>query len=259
MFRHRERPELSPVGKTESIYPYCEHDLKQKAGRKKKCPHCGELIYVRTRPSDRQRVLVTEMQAEPIDEQWAIINGTHKEYLTRKEQFGNTKGELTNRWGREPSDNVVRYHLLNRSLTKHAQEQQWGLFRNAKLEMAEILSKESDPRNALEKYLEACYLDLNGPSNIGVFLDQDEKRTPILHENNPPRDPKIWGDLAPVVVGRLSKLIEKTETDRDKATEMFLCVATLLEESLQLPLSPQDAGKTLAAEMHTLSDVWGNT
>jgi len=259
MFRRRERSESSPVGRTESVCPYCEHDLEKKPGRKRKCPHCGEFIYVRTRPSDRQKVLVTEAQAEQIEEQWAIVNGTHKEYLTRKEQFRNAKDELMKQWGQEPSDNMVRYHLLNRSSMKHAQEQQWGLFRNAKLEMAEIIRKESDPRNALERYLEVCYLDLNGPSNIGVFVDQDGKRTPILHENNPPWDPKRWGDLAPAVVGRLSKLIEKTETDRDKATEMFLCVATSLEESLQLPLSPQDAWKILAAELHTLLEVWDNT
>lgn len=49
--------------------PYCNAPLNPVPQRKKKCPSCGKFIFVRTRPSDRQRVLVTEEGAKRIDEE----------------------------------------------------------------------------------------------------------------------------------------------------------------------------------------------
>ena len=42
--------------------------------KKKKCSACGEFVYVRTRPSDWERVLVTFDQTAEIDRQWSERN-----------------------------------------------------------------------------------------------------------------------------------------------------------------------------------------
>ena len=65
----KKRRKLPAVGNVDSVCPHCNHQLDKKPGRKKKCPHCGEFIYVRTQPCDEQRVLVTQEQAEKIEEQ----------------------------------------------------------------------------------------------------------------------------------------------------------------------------------------------
>lgn len=70
---------LEAVGNVDAICPHCDQPLNKKPGRKKKCPYCGEFIFVRTRPIDGQQVLVTEAQAKKIEEQWSIVHGAHNQ------------------------------------------------------------------------------------------------------------------------------------------------------------------------------------
>jgi len=175
---------LNAVGNTDAVCPHCDHTLEKKPGRKKKCPHCCHFIYVRTRPSDRQRVLVTEAQAEQIEEQWSIANGTHDAFMAKTNRFADEKAKLKKRFGGgEPSDNDVRWGLLNQERTEHAGQRDWGLYSNATFEMAELLKKEGKTTRALQFYLEVCYHDLNGPNNTGGVTDKD-----LLREF-PPWDP----------------------------------------------------------------------
>ncbi len=58
------------IGNIEAICPYCNKELEKKPGRKKKCPFCGNFIYVRTRPYDSEKVLVTETQIKELEKQW---------------------------------------------------------------------------------------------------------------------------------------------------------------------------------------------
>jgi len=50
-------------------------------GRKKKCPACGNAIFVRTRPQDKVRILVRSDQLLVVEEQWSIVRGTHHQFL----------------------------------------------------------------------------------------------------------------------------------------------------------------------------------
>lgn len=61
---------FTAIGCTEPNCPYCSAALEKMPGRKKKCPSCTRDILVRTRPLDRKRVLVTDSQAEDLEEQW---------------------------------------------------------------------------------------------------------------------------------------------------------------------------------------------
>jgi len=50
--------------------PYCNAPLKGTPVRKKKCPQCGQTVYVREVCSDRQKYLVTEDELEKIEKEW---------------------------------------------------------------------------------------------------------------------------------------------------------------------------------------------
>jgi len=234
--RKKAKRQLKAVGNVDPICPHCNEGLEKKPGRKKKCPHCGQFIYVRTRPSDGKRVLVTEIQAEEIAEQWAIVNGTHDAFLAERRRFAHEKAKLARRFGREPSDNEVRWSQLNQELTEHARQRNWGLFRNAKFEMAEILRREGKQVDALGFYLEVCYLDLNGPNNTSGITDRK-----LLREYPPwnPRDPTA--DLAPGILDRASRIIAKTEMDIASVKALYDRRASLLHNSLRLPLGPDAA------------------
>lgn len=235
---------LKPVGNVGAICPHCNKLLDKKPGRKKKCPYCGEFIFVRTRPSDEQRVLVTEAQAEEIKEQWSIVNGTHGEYLAQKKHFSDEKAKLAKRFGREPSENDIKWSLLNKDLIDHANNANWGLYRNAKFEMAEILRKESRTSPALELYLEVLYLDVNGPNNTGGIRDPD------LLKEFPPFNKKD-AFLAPGVVSRAVAIIQKLELDDKGAKSIFYKIAERNFTSLRLPVTPDAGWRKIKKELFT--------
>ena len=65
------QPTLSEIGRVDNLCPYCEQRLTKRPERKTACPHCGNLIFVRSRPVDRKRVLLTESQTSEVEAEWA--------------------------------------------------------------------------------------------------------------------------------------------------------------------------------------------
>ena len=104
--------QFAAIGNTDAVCPYCGTRLDKKPGRKKKCPHCANFIYVRTRPLDNQKVLVTEEQKEVIEEQWSIVNGTHDNYVAERRAREEKRLRLARQFGREPSQEEIRRSLL---------------------------------------------------------------------------------------------------------------------------------------------------
>ena len=243
------RRDLPLVGNLGSVCPHCSQALDTRPGRKKKCPYCGRFIYVRTRPSDHKRVLVTEAQAEQIEEQWSIVQGTHDSYLARKSRFAQVKAELTSKPGTEPTDDQVQFHLLNQDAMEQARSQMWGMFSSTRRKMAEILWKTSDPRNALERFLEVCYLDLNGPNNAATVVDEDRVVRHVFLNGQSPWEPG-FGGFIPATLARVKKLIEVAELDREAVQGLFLNGAGSLHGSLRLPVSPERAWQKLARELY---------
>lgn len=61
---------LEAIGNIDPICPCCNFRLDKKPNNNKKCPNCASIIYVRIRPHDREKVLVSENQAIQIKHQW---------------------------------------------------------------------------------------------------------------------------------------------------------------------------------------------
>lgn len=227
---------LPRIGNIEPVCPYCQGALKKKPGKKAKCPGCGNFIYVRTRPSDNQQALVTEAQAELIREQWAIVNGIHDQYLAERRDFDKQKARLEKQANAPASNNDVRWAILNRQRLENASSGHWGLYRNATFEMAEILRKERRFEQALSKYLEVCYLDINGPQNncrdLGI--------APFTPEKAP---------LAFGVVSATSRLIGDLSLDGEQVWQIFSEMAEINHRALRLPVSPWGAWGFLKQEL----------
>ncbi len=110
--------------RSDPVCPHCRGLLTQRPKRKKKCPLCGRYIFVRTTPTTRERILVTEEEAERIDEEWLRLS-FRKEWLRRLEQFGVTEADfatqkrvLAGRVGEKASDRDVIWSLFNTAVTK---------------------------------------------------------------------------------------------------------------------------------------------
>ena len=233
------------VGVTGPICPYCRHQLDKMPGRKTQCPSCRNDIFVRTRPQDKVRILVRGDQLLAVEEQWAIANGTHHQFLAAQQRRQNISAQLRSRFGREPSENDIDWALLNDDILKCVKDRNWGLYRNARFAMAEILSKEKKDSQALDFLLEVCYLDLNGPNNCGGISD------PQLLRDFPPFDPTA-GSLAPGVVGRIHHTMQILRQSSNQIESRFLAVANRLAQSLKLPLLPDKAWPKLEREMKAI-------
>jgi hypothetical protein len=61
---------FSEIGRLDDVCPTCLTALAKRPGSKAKCQRCGCPIFVRTRPFDRQRVLLTEAHAKIVEGEW---------------------------------------------------------------------------------------------------------------------------------------------------------------------------------------------
>lgn len=224
--------------------PYCHKALSKIPGAKTKCPHCGEFIFVRTRPKDNARVVVTKAEADKIDEEWTIVAGTHDIFVAEKEEFAKEKEILRKRFGgKEPSDNDVRWGLLNKQIIENAKNGDWGLYRNTRFRMVEILRGEMKLKDALRIYLEVCYLDLNGVRNVGGMND------PEILKEFPPFDPKESAFLVPGVVDLIKRIVLKLNLSKEEVKQIFIEHNSRSEKSLRLPLSTEQAWSSLDKEL----------
>lgn len=198
-------------------------------------------MLVRTRPTDRKKIVIREDQAIIIEEQWSIANGTHDEFLAARRKHEAERNRLQKQLGREPSENEIDWAKLSNDLGVYAKQFQWGLYRNARLSMGDILKKEKKYKDALDLYLEVCYLDLNGPNNCGSM-------DPEILREFPPFNPKD-GFLAPGVLGYIDKLLQREKMKKGDIKHRFLEIATNVKNSLRLPVAPEKAWRQLSKEL----------
>lgn len=234
------------IGVTRPVCPYCEESLDKMPGRKKKCPSCGNAIYVRTRPGTKTRILVRQDQLLAVEEQWARVNGTYPQFAAEQKRRRRVERRLAKKFGHEPADNDVEWAILNEDAMTHASQMDWGLYRCVRYSMSRILAKEGKQRQALSFLLEVCFLDLNGPNNCGG------ERDPQLLREFPPFNPK-FGDLAPAVVGDIHDAMQDTEQNLAAVEAAFFQMARTVAPSLHLPLPPDKAWRKLKRAIKDLA------
>ena len=136
------------VIESESICPYCKYTLEKKPTRKKKCSNCNNFIFVRTLPSTRQKVLVTENEAKKIDLEWDKVNyrknaiNQLNSYDINEKDYDNRKKELSKKLNSEANDGDVVWSLLNEQLNKKMKDNDFGFLSMIYNDMARILNKE---------------------------------------------------------------------------------------------------------------------
>ena len=116
----------------------------------------------------------------------------------------------------------------------------WGLYRNQVLSIGDSLRKGASELWP-QFYLEVCYIDLNGPNNVGKL------NVPKLAREFPPFNPRsrIYAFLAPGILDRLRRWIEETGQDEPAIKRGFLVRAQRVHDLLHLPLGPEAAWEKL--------------
>lgn len=73
--------------------PYCQAELPKKPQRKSKCPTCGKPIHVKSTPTNREKRLMTEEQANAADVEWAQYHA-HQKHINIIQAFGFSEQDL---------------------------------------------------------------------------------------------------------------------------------------------------------------------
>lgn len=111
--------------------PYCSEKLEKKPGSKKKCPHCGQYIYI------RGGEMKTETEKAFIDYSgrlgWLGVSASKLEKEQKK---------LSKRFGTRASANDTVWSVLNKSLTGKNHQQDAMIYREM-VRLLEVEGKDS--------------------------------------------------------------------------------------------------------------------
>lgn len=157
-------PKPPPKDERIAACPYCGVELKKVPGAATKCPSCHLTMYVRTDQKTRVRRVVTNTEADLIDDRnEAYALGDLARFLRRVER---KTAELRKKFGQEPAYSDVRWGLLNEDLLTHAGNRNFGLYRNTRWKMMQMLSMSGKTKQALDTALEVFYMDSCNPNNL---------------------------------------------------------------------------------------------
>lgn len=223
-----------PKDRREAICPSCQGELKKVPGAMTKCPHCGELMYVRTDPRVHARVVVTYEEFLDIDEENELRYYDPGELKKFRERQVATNERLRAKFGTAPSSADVRWAELNEDLLEHGAHHDLGLYRNVLYKMMTITRGEGKLKDALNFALDVFYIDLNEPNNLGGATILGEKFI-SLH---------LWGPPAPLVPGSLTEEIgdycDKLGITVERAAQECTERADKMQRALHIPAAWSD-------------------
>ncbi|CAM4282408.1 zinc ribbon domain-containing protein [Corallococcus exiguus] len=227
---------LSELGVAGPNCPSCGHGFEKMPQRKRACPKCSAILYSRKRAFDGAKSLLTETQARDDEAQGSLRSFVQNGGVPEPEVEALLillHGQL----GRVPTAHDVVAEILMRQAATHAEAWNWGLYRNARFNLAEALVHQGRREDALNLFLEVLLLDLNGPRNMGT-------KDPEIVRRFPPFDPST-AFLAPGAIGRAVDVMADLRLSTDEVEKRFISLDGSTEPLRGLPRSAVDAWRDL--------------
>ena len=245
---HRPGPETSTeytaIGNADPICPYCGHKFEKMPGRKKECPECKKTFFVRTRPFDNKKVLVTSDQAIEVNRQNKIRTGQFDERQQRS--YSAIRREVQTRLGKEPTNYEIMSAFLTGECRYFASRNDWGFYTNILHDQEKLAEDLGNKDEALFFCLMICYLDLNGQNNLGGQLSPGIKRF----------DPK-HAFLVPHFTTKIRKLIEELNLSQKDVKTRFVEGAKKMKETIHTPVAVNTAWEKISSEVYGEDDLDG--
>ena len=242
-FMNLRHSKYTAIGNTDPICPHCNYRFDKMPMKKRECPNCKKIFYSRTRPLDNKKILLKEDQLAELEEQLAELDAEFELRHTlssikrdintprQKAEYNKAKSEMTAKFGRGASEIDIFWRFLNNEILYYTIRKDWGLYSNVIRQQAKLLEGEGRIKQALVFYLWICYLDLNGPNNIGGLVG-----IPGIKGF----DPKM-GFLAPGIIGGIAKINESLKLSNDEIRTIFFDHNQKIYDAMKLPISPNKA------------------
>ncbi len=172
-----------------------------------------------------------------VEELWAIKNGTHEDFLYERKKYDNEKEFLRRKLNSEPTNLDIQLSLLQKQLPVHAENCDWGLYRNSKMSIAKLFFKTEKYEAALKEYLEVQFIYLNGPNNAIRMNGVPLKGYPAFTPDS--------AFIAPGIVYEIERTLKKLNRDVASIEDEFISYNEILRKALKLPLSAKTAWEKL--------------
>ena len=102
--------------------PNCNVELIKIPLKKTKCKKCGDYIYIKRRPGETEKKIVSENESKKIDEEWNIyyLNIAKEGFISKMEidenEFLKRYDILKSKFGINPSLNDIEWMILNEKI-----------------------------------------------------------------------------------------------------------------------------------------------
>lgn len=127
-----QKSRYSEIGRLDAVCPYCDAPLEEKPGGKKKCPHCGDYIYVMARPFDDERVSVTAEQRQILSEEWSYRHMRERWQESWVAAYDEAEPALEEQFGFTPSKADIFWRVMNQMVFSSTLEgERWWLYHEA--------------------------------------------------------------------------------------------------------------------------------
>ena len=168
-------PKFSNIGSANLNCPHCNGYLTRFPQRKTKCPYCDRIIYSRSRPLDRKKVLLNDEESEIVEKEWIEFNKF--QHLTRiisaiipenvDAILSEAYEELRSSLQKEPTIGEMLWEINKKKSEQSLKAGMFFQFRYHVLFSSDILKYEDQDLESLRYLLQVIYLDMNGITNTG--------------------------------------------------------------------------------------------
>ncbi len=217
----------------EAICPYCGEKLDSIPEQKKKCKKCGNSILVWINFKSKEKMLITEEQAEELRKERAEASRVNRiKQLCLNNGISEAQFFESKKKTNYP-DNDVLWGLLNMKVREHGKSGDWELYRGTKLSMFELAFSEGKYKVAFQLLVEIIMLDANGVSNSGPLAKRFDKKLSFY---------------APGIVGYLETVKNELNLNEDEFKDLFIKTAERVY-SKDMVLSVNEVWKKLRKEL----------
>ena len=241
------------MGVPSDTCPYCGLESK-----KATCKHYAQTAGSRSSVQDyKVWVKIRDEWAQTIDEQrtGGIGYPLHNSYLEGIRLRAAIMDVLVAAGETNGAETKAELLALDRERREYAKPWLWGLYCSATMEQAKCLDTyakknhgedSTRDRLALEKFMEVCYLDLNGANNSNPKYARDRE----LLRLSPPWDRKMAdAPMACCIADR------RGDMSKDDVKRLFLEVAERVQKEVDCPVKPTTAWNKLVKAMRDAGEL----
>ncbi|PLT31987.1 hypothetical protein [Bacillus sp. V5-8f] len=223
------------------LCPHCAHQFEKEVTRKRKCPSCQNTLLVRTHHESKRKMILKEEQLPEYEkERTKYYKDKWIEDFFNK--YGTTLEEEHSKTGSgSPYPYDIAWGMLNRVAMERASEMKFGLYRNVRMDMGDLLKQEGKLKHSLLFYLEVCFLDINGATNATTHPELMKEYPPFRLES---------AFLAPGILAYIETLSEELNLSLEDIKEEFINHnKRSYKDNVLVPLSAEKAWLNLEKEL----------